>query len=148
MHQCTLLHSIFLISAEKLLTNHTSVEKWQGSTLKALCNHKRKLTKKQVTSYCGPLEWSCMVCHVFIYFQPHQRAAPSTTYYSRYMSPLMDIKCFLFASLFCTYIRDRKPISSSINRADVHTHAHTHTGFKPFIPSTDCRMKWPEDCES
>lgn len=52
---------------------------------------------------------------------------PSTTYYSRYMSPLMDIKCFLFASLFCTYIRDRKPISSSINRADVHTHAHTHT---------------------
>lgn len=44
-------------------------------------------------------------------------------------SPVMDIKCFFFVSLFWTYIRDRKPISQSINRAHAgaRTHRNAHT---------------------
>lgn len=62
-------------------------------------------------------------------------------------SPVMDIKCFFFVSLFWTYIRDRKPISQSINRAHAGARAHTHTDMRthsyciqPLTHSRDSRI--------
>lgn len=132
----------------------------------------KTLTGKQLTSQCGTLECSYVMCVMSLLHSP----LPNPTLlmctppsYSRYMSPLMDIKCFLFAALFWTYIRDRKPISQPINRAHTHissfahthTHAHTHTktlththtAFKPLTLSSDSCVsptagcaKQPEDC--
>lgn len=60
-------------------------------------------------------------------------------------SPVMDIKCFFFVSLFWTYIRDRKPISQSINRA--HAGARTHSYcIQPLTPVTAGYGEQPEDC--
>ena len=97
----------------------------------------KTLTGKQLTSQHGILQCSYVMCVMSLLqhppTQPHLTDVHPPSY-SRYMSPLMDIKCFLFAALFWTYIRDRKPISQPINRAHthissfVHTHTHTHTG--------------------
>lgn len=68
-------------------------------------------------------------------------------------SPVMDIKCFFFVSLFWTYIRDRKPISQSINRAHAgarthrQTRAHTRIAFNHSLtPVTAGYGEQPEDC--
>lgn len=100
----------------------------QQSALKALCNQKT-VTGKQVTSQCGTLECSYIMCVAFIYPPTPLMCTPSS--YSRYMSPLMDIKCFFFVALSWTYIRDRKSIYQPINRAHTHTgslaRVHTYT---------------------
>lgn len=111
----------------------------------------KTLTRKQVTSvwYFGGL-LHCVLCLYSLSTPPTCIPLPS---YSRYISPLMDIKCFLLAALSWTYIRDTKSISPPINRVHTGTHIQvaTHT-YKPehsnhqLSPGTAGCTKQPEDC--
>lgn len=90
--------------------------------------------------------WSCgvlfhYVCYVFIYSPSPLMCTPLLL--TADTSPVMDIKCFFFVSLFWTYIRDRKSISQSINRA--HAGAHTHTRTHSYCIQATHSLPWQQD---